>query len=165
MALTFEEVKTAIREMNIHPWQLYDLDDIKNDRVFSKAFTELESLRTQNEKLKKDNEDIQTKSKEAVRQLDVSNAKKQLDAVMEGLTDKQKTFITKRFNPETQEDLSEDGLKKFVENAKKDFAETARLFGAGEGTGDKGKGGESEETSSENMEDEALKLMGVKPNG
>lgn len=165
MALTFEEVKSAIRDMNIHPWQLYDLDDIKNDRVFSKAFTELESLRNENEKLKKDNEEIQTKSKEAVRQLDITNAKKQLDAVMEGLTDKQKTFITKRFNPDSQEDLTEDGLKKFVENAKKEFAETARLFGAEGETGGKPKSGESEETSSEDMEEEALKLMGVKPNG
>jgi hypothetical protein len=168
MALTFEEVKKAIREMNIHPWQLYDIDDIKNDRIFSKTFTENESLRNENETLKKKSTEIETKSKEAIRQLDVTKATKQLDALMEDLTDKQKKYITKRFNPETMSDLTEDGLKKFVENSKKEFAETARLFGAdaaeesGEGKDKKKIGGGEEDDSSKSMEDKALEIMGVK---
>lgn len=164
MALTFEEVKEAVRSMNIHPWQLYSIDDIKNDRIFSKSFTELESLRNENVTLKKEKGEIEEKSKEAIRQADVVKAKSQLDTHMEDLTDKQKKFITKRFDPTTMEDLSENGLKKFVEDSKKEFAETAKLFGDQE-TVVKDSGSGEEETSSGSMEEEALKTLGVKPNG
>ena len=163
MALTFEEVKEAVRSMNIHPWQLYSIDDIKNDRIFSKSFTELESLRNENVTLKKEKGEIEEKSKDAIRQADIVKAKSQLDTHMEDLTDKQKKFIVKRFDPESLEDLSEDGLKKFVEDSKKEFAETAKLFGDQETK--VSDGGTSEESSSGNMEEEALKTLGVKPNG
>lgn len=165
MALTFEEVKKAVREMNIHPWQLFELDDIKNDRVFSKTFTEIESLRNENTQLKKDKEEVETKSKDAIRQLDITQSKDKLNTFMEDLTDKQKSFITARFKPENLEDLTDDGIKKFVENTKKEFADTAKLFGEKATETTKSGAGESEETTEENMEDEALKIMGVKPNG
>jgi len=159
--MTFEEVKQAVRAMNIFPNQLYDVDDLKNDRVFSKVFTEVESLRTSNEKLKAENEDIQNKSKEAIRQLDVTKATKTLDAHLENLTDKQKEFIKKRFSPEKQEDLSEDGLKRFVEDSKKEFAETAKLFGASVTDTTEKKAESEEETSDDaaSMEAEALKIL------
>lgn len=166
MALTFEEVKKAVREMNIHPWQLFDLDDIKNDRIFSKTFTELESLRNENTTLKKEKDDIENKSKDAIRQLDVSKSKEKLNTFMEDLTDKQKKFITARFKPENLEDLTDDGIKKFVENTKKEFADTAKLFGEEAVTTTKsGEQTSEEDDASKSMEDKALELMGVKPNG
>lgn len=163
MALTFEEIKTAVRQMNIYPHQLFDMEDIKNDRTFSKVFTDGEILKIENEKLKKEKSEIETKSKEAIRQLDVSSAAAKLNTFMEDLTDKQKKFITKLFKPESIEKLDDDGIKEFVENAKKEFAETARLFGDTESikvTTEK-KTGEGEEDTSASMEDQALKELGV----
>jgi len=168
--MTFEEVRAAVREMNIYPHQLFDVDAIKNDRTFSKIFTENETLKVENEKLKKDSKEIEDKSKEAVRQLDITKGKEKLDSFMEDLTEKQKTFITGRFKPESLEKLDDDGIKEFVENAKKEFAETARLFGDKESgkvtTEKKSEEGEEEELDpSASMEDKALKELGVTKSG
>ena len=142
--------------------QLFSLDDIKNDREFGKLFTDNETLKTENEKLTKEKKEIGDKSAEAIRSLDVSNANKKLETFLVDLTDKQKSFITKRFNPENVENLTDEGLKEFVENTKKEFAETAKLFGAselGDTPGNKGDNGDKD--SSGTMEEQALKELEV----
>ncbi len=156
--VTFDEIKAAVRSMNIFPNQLYTVDDLKNDRVFSAVFTEAESLRNSNTKLKEQNAEIQKKSGEVVHELDVKNATALLDTHMKDLTEKQKTFITGRFDPKAIEKLDDDGIKAFIENAKKEFAETAKLFGI-EKIEIRPGGKEDEEPSS--MEDQALKELGV----
>lgn len=164
--MTFDEIKSGIREFNVYPWQLFTLEDIKNDRIYGKLFEDNDKLKAENEKLSKENKEVLDKSKEAIHKLDVSNAQGRLDGFMKDLTDKQKTFITKQFKPELLEKLDDDGLKEFIENSKKEFAETARLFGV-EKIEDltKKKGGEGEEGSSETMEEQALKELGVTENG
>ena len=161
--MTFEEVKVAIREMNIFPHQLFDMEEIKNDRTFSKIFTENETLKVNNDKLAKENKEILDKNKEAIRQVDISGAEAKLDTFMKDLTEKQKTFITKQFKPEAMEKLNDEGIKEFIENSKKEFAETAKLFGSGiEENFLKGKGNGNEESSSSGtMEEQALKELGV----
>jgi hypothetical protein len=160
--MNFEEVRKAVREMNIYPRQLFSLDDIKNDREFGKLFTDNETLKTENEKLTKEKKEIGDKSAEAIRSLDVSNANKKLETFLVDLTDKQKSFITKRFNPENVENLTDEGLKEFVENTKKEFAETAKLFGASESEDVPGdKGGNGDKDSSGTMEEQALKELEV----
>ncbi|MHA1302146.1 MAG: hypothetical protein ACTSPI_00390 [Candidatus Heimdallarchaeaceae archaeon] len=161
MALTFEEVRAAVRQMNIFPHQLYNIEEIKNDRTFSKIFTDNETLKIENEKLKKENADIQNKSKEAIRQLDITKATAKLETFMEDLTDKQKKFITKQFKPELLEKLDDDGIKEFIENSKKEFAETAKLFGAEVLTDTKKTSNESEEDEDKTMAEKALKELGV----
>lgn len=162
--MTFEEVKKAISDLNIHPWQIFTLDDLKNDRVFGKVFEENSTIKAENERLTSENEKIQKESKDAIRKSQVSDAGKTLDTMLaEGYTDKQKKFIKSRFNPESLEDLTEEGLKSFVDEQKKDFAETAKLFGVTEESSDKSGGDETATTGSpEELEEEALKLMGVK---
>jgi len=160
--ITFEEVKTAVREMNIAPHRLYEVEDIKDDKTFSKIITENETLKTENEKLKKESTDIETKSKEAIRKLDETKAKETLDTFMEDLTDKQKTFIAKEFKPELLEKLDDEGIKEFVENAKKEFTETAKLFGSTETITPKSKEtGNKEEDEDKTMADKALTELGV----
>lgn len=162
--MNFEEIKTAIREMNVFPWQLFTIDDFKNDRVFGKLFEDNSKLKAENEKLSKENKEVLDKSKEAIHKLDVSKSEVKLETFMEDLTDKQKTFIKKQFQPDKLEDLSDDGLKKFVEDSKKEFAETAKLFGSGieKNLPKGGEGGEGEESdTSGTMEEKALKELGV----
>lgn len=163
--VTFEEVKAAIREMNIHPWQLFTEDDIKNDRTFSKVFAELETLKIDNTELKKTNEKLESDSQESVRQLEIKNSDGKLKELMgEDLTDRQKKFITSKFTPDKIDDLSDDGLKKFIENTKKEYAETARLFGEEESSSNENNENnetKKKESSSDTVEEEAEKLMGV----
>jgi len=162
--MTFEEVKEAIRKMNIRPWQIYTLEDMKEDRVFGKVFEENSTFKSDNERLEKENKEVKTKSEEAVRNSDIMQSKGRLEKLLEeGFTDKQKAFIIKRFNPELEKDLTDEGLNKFVESEKKEFADTAKLFGIGEGEANKKKDekGNTEESESLTMEEEALKEMGV----
>ena len=160
--LTFEEVRAAVKSMNIYAWQLYSLEEMKNDKTYGKLFDDNDTLKAENERLKKESTEIETMNKEAVRQLDVTKAKEKLETHMEDLTDKQKKFIVGRFKPESLEKLDDDGIKEFVENSKKEFAETAKLFGTEVITDTKpGEKGSEEEEGDKTMTEKALKELGV----
>jgi hypothetical protein len=161
MEITFHDVQKAVKELNIFPHQLFDLEVMKSDKVFGKLFTQNEVLKEQVENLTKEKEEIETKGKEIARNLDVKNAREQLDTHLDGLTDKQKAFITKRFNPDSLKDLTDKGIKEFVDSAKKDFTETAKLFNVETDETTVNKGNETD-SASDSVEEEALKLMGVK---
>jgi len=158
--MTLEEIKTAVRTMNIHPWQLFSEEDIKKDREYGKVYTENAALKIEKEKHVKDMEGLKTKSEEAIKKTEISEASAHLDKLMkEGYTDKQKEFIKGRFAPATLDDLSEKNLGEYLEKEKKAFADTAKLFGVAEESGDdKDKKKISKELT---IEEEALKEMGV----
>jgi regulator of replication initiation timing len=162
MPISFQDVKKAVSEMNIRPRQLFSTDDLKDDREFGKVFEKNSTLQAENERLKKQSEDLEKSSKEAIRFNEISKAKNKIDTLMkEGFTDVQRKFIKGRFKPENLEGLSDDDLNKHLENEKKVFAETAKLFGSEvvdqTTKSNKGSSGESETT----LEDEALKIIGV----
>lgn len=166
--VTFEEVRKAIKDLNIHPWQVFSVEDMKNDRSFGKLFEDNARLSAENERLTKENSEISERSKEALRKSEVAEATKKLDTMLsEGFTDKQRTFIRKQFDPERVSDLTDEGLKSFVENGKKEYAETARLFGVAEdsskqnGGSDKSSSSAVGDSETADMEEEALKLIGV----
>ncbi len=159
--LTMDDVKRAIQELNIHPWQVFDLEQFKNDRNLGPVFVENAKLKADNEKLQKDNKEITDKSKEAIRKTEVVGAQEKLDGLMkEGYTDKQKQFIKIDFNPESVEDLTGEGLGKFLEGSKKRFAEQAKLFGVEE-LAKETKPGVEDESSREaaEMEDQAMAII------
>lgn len=159
--ITFEDVKKAVREMNIFPWQIYTKDDLIKDKVFGEVFTEKTTLLSENERLTKVNEDLEKNNKESIRRSQVMDANKKLETLMlEGFTDKQKQFIKDQFNPDTQQDLTDDGLSKFIEQGKKNFSKTAKLFGVAEES-DTDKGDKNKQTEELTTEEEALKLMGA----
>ncbi len=170
--VTFQEVQTFVKEHNVWPHQLYDESQLKGDREFGKLFESNDTLSTEVKKLK---EDLDTSKNETKKLSETQQAGVAVDRLKElfpkDLTDKQKTFITTKFKPELLDDLSDDNIKKYIEEGRKDFAETAKLFGVADGkqtgTGTKEgkstKDGKSEETEAgESTPDtEALKLIGV----
>lgn len=171
--VTFEEVKKAIKDMNIHPWQLFNEEDLKNDREFGKIFERVSKAESENERLTKELKESKEASQDAEKKALASSAKSRLDEKMgEGYTEKQKRYIKERFDPEQLQDLSDQGLDKFLESAREDFSKTAKLFGVSE-ENDKGtstkdnnenkkSGGTSEDDDpAENLMQEALKEMGV----
>ncbi len=109
--MTFEEIKKAISDMNIHPSQLFNEDDIKNDRELGKVFVENSALKIEKDKHEKDYKKLKTESEEAIKKTDISEASARLDKLMgEEYTDKQKEFIKSRFNPSVLDDLSDKKL-------------------------------------------------------
>ena len=162
--ITFEQVRAAVKSMNIFPHQLFDENDMLKDNQFSKLYDNEFKLTSENERLSKENTEIKDKNKEALRSVDVKNAQSQIkEFLKEGFTEKQSKFITDRFKPESMDDLTETGINKFIEGAKKDFADTAKFFGVAEKAGEGKKPGDPNQETEEagSMEDEALKLIGV----
>ena len=164
--ITFEQVKTVVRDLNIFPHQLFTLEDFKNDNLLKKIFEDNVTMKSENERLNKENKEIQDKNKEALRSVDVNRAQSKIKEILaEGHTDKQVKFILGRFKPETMEDLSDEGLNKFLENTKKEFAETAKLFGVADSQPTTSGASEKKDedlSTAESMEEEALKILGVK---
>jgi len=167
--ITFNEVKEAVREMNIRPRQLYTMDEIKDDREYGKQFETISTLTSENERLLKENEDIKTANQDTVKKSEIATANTRLDErLKEGFTDLQKSFIKNQFNPEKMEAVTDEALDTFVEDSKKDFAATAKLFSVPE---DKLKNDtktkeETEDGNSDGASDDELKTaleeMGVK---
>lgn len=132
---TFEEIKKAVRDMNIFPAQLYSEDDLKKDNQFSKLFNDLESSQKSlteketefNTKLEERDEKI----KQLEKDMALATSKDKLSkSFPEGLTDNQKTFIEKKFKPETMEDLTDENMEKFINDSLSEYKEYASLFGS-----------------------------------
>lgn len=153
--ITLDDIREGVKKLNVHPSQLYDTDMIKKDTEFADVFSNMDKLNKENEKLKKD---LETTKK----QTNVETAKSRMEPLLKDATDKQKTFILGRFNPENHNDLSDDGLKKYVDGAKKDFAEVSKLFG-----GEKSEQTEQTERNTQttdnddakSLEDQALDIV------
>lgn len=134
--VTFEEIKNAVKSMNIFPNQLFTMDDLKNDREFGKVFDQADSLDSKqkefDDKLKEKEEEI----KKLNRSISESNAHSRLEKIMptfetddKKLTDLQKIFIQKEFDPKNFDDLSDEKITEFVKSSLDKYPEYASIFG------------------------------------
>lgn len=134
ITMTFEDVKKAIRDMNIFPHQLYTEDDLKNDTSFSKIFDNVAKAAKEGMITKSEHDEIiSAKTKEIeklVKDVSLVTAHDKLKkSLPEGLTESQKTFIDKKFKPENMDELTDESIKTFVTDAIKEYSEYASLFG------------------------------------
>ena len=128
--VTFQEVQQAIKDMNIMPWQVFSLDDIKQDRNFGKVFEENEQLKKEKEGLEKDLEDTKSKLTESESKSLSTDAKDRFEKMIpEGTTDKQKEFLLKQFDSRKPEKLDDESLKGFLDTSIKDYSDFAKVFG------------------------------------
>jgi len=147
--VTFEEVRKAVKEMNIFPMQLFTIEEIKSDRKLAPIFEENEKLKLQVESGKRELEDVKKKSEESIKSSQKTTAKVRLKELLpEGLTKKQTDFIMESFDPETLQDLGDDGLKSYIGEAQKEFTRVAKLFNVDE-SGSSDGGERKDETSSD----------------
>ena len=153
--MTFEEVKQGIRELNIFPHQVFNMDDMKADRTFGKILEENTTLKTNNSSLQSELEKAQDQIKEVGKKSELVEAKDTFDSVLkgDGFTDKQRNFMSaKKKHLETLTDLSEEGVNKFIDSLKEEYATAAQIFGVTEdGVADsattQGEGGGKGDTS------------------
>lgn len=119
--INFDHIKRLKEDMNIHVWQIFNLEDLKTDREFGKFFTENEELKKQLEdketSFSAEKETLTNEVKKFKRQADMTSVKDRLKELLnqndEKLTDNLKKFVGDNFNDE-MEDLSDDSLKKFI---------------------------------------------------
>lgn len=135
--LTFSDIKKAVQDMNIWPNQLFTEDQIKKDNDFGKIFESNKSLSKQVETLTKEkgvSEETITKLEKQTLAIDAIDRMKKLIPI--GATDKQKSFIDKAFKPDNMDDLSDDNLKKFVDDSMNNYKEFASVFNDSENKDD-----------------------------
>lgn len=115
--MTVAEVLQGIKDLNIQPYQAFDLERIKNDPVLGKQIPDVEPLKTQlaekDEKIKaltESSKDLETKFAK-------NTAKERLDKLVndKNCTDEQKKFIAKQYDTFGAEDYTDDGLTSFVD--------------------------------------------------
>jgi hypothetical protein len=130
--LSFSELKTQIREMNVHPSQLYSFDELKKDKEYDREFKVFDELQ---ESLKKSEAKILTledEKKNLAKQTLQSTAKMRLQKIVSNpdlkLTEKQKKFVDVNFE-DGMEDLSDEALSKFVNKQLDVYKKSASLFG------------------------------------
>lgn len=127
--ISFHDIKQAVSDMNIFASQLYKEDDIKNDNGFKDMFNKMTDNLIPESEVEKKIKEKDNRIAELEKTVNVSQAPAMLKKVMpEGLTEKQKVFIEKKFNPEELEDLTEEGLKKFVDKSQKEYSDYAEIF-------------------------------------
>lgn len=158
--ITFEDVKKAIADMNIFPWQLFNEDEMRKDKVFGDVFSERDKLKNDLEQTKESLEKTKQDSAEAIKASQKATAKTRLKELMpEGLTDKQKQFISDNFDPDSLEDLEEEGLKNYVESSQKEYTRLAKMFGVTESSNnDNGNAKTSEGDSDDPIQNDPAAL-------
>lgn len=165
--VTFRDIQDFIKERNVFVHQLFTEQDLKNDREFGSLFETVAEKDKEIEALKKELEDTKTESAEVAKKAKVATAKDRFDTLIpDDLTAKQKAFITSRFKAEAIAVMSDDEVKKYIENERNEFAETAKLFGVTDNS-PAGKGTESQDEDTEDEgdsspEEAALKLVGAR---
>jgi len=134
--MTFEEIKQAVKSMNIFPNQLYTEDELKNDRVFGKIFDDAKSLSDKAKDYDAKIKEKDDKIKSLERDINETGAQKRLDDILKTfetedkkLTDLQKNFISKRFDPKSFEELTDDNIKEFVDTSLTEYSDYASMFG------------------------------------
>ena len=137
MALTLKEVNDYIVENNVHITQLpFDIEDIKADRNLGKIFDDLEkeneNLKQKNEIYEKEKEGFEKQIKEFQDKENLNLAKTRFEGLIKELKDEEKIFIEKKFDLDKPEDLSEAGLKKFIESKQNEFKIIEPLFKKGD---------------------------------
>jgi hypothetical protein len=131
--MTFEDVKKAVVDLNIHPSQLFSLEKVKTDYNFSKEFdrveNEVKELKKQTELLTKEKTEKETQLSGLIREKQTATVKTRLSELSKELrlTDKERIFVEKMFKDSV--DPTDDGLKKFIDEQRGIFKEVASLAG------------------------------------
>lgn len=121
----FNELTAELKRRHTLPSQIYSIDEIKKDKEFNNVFDELGTLKTNLQAKETELEKFKADNTKLNRSIQLQNAKGKLSELYKtsNLTDKMKKFIDNIYekNKEKIDDLTDDGLKKFVDNQKEIF--------------------------------------------
>ena len=142
-----KNIRQQIIELNIQPHQLYKFHDFRHDIEKGKTYEdgkylkdlfddvkeqekELAEVRSQLKDALKTKQEFEENNKNLLKQTQMVDAKQRLTNLISqnNLTDKQKEFITSRFKDNSLDDLSDDGLKKFVDSEVTTYKELAKYY-------------------------------------
>jgi hypothetical protein len=126
----FAMIKQLVADKSIYPWQLSDLfpiEEIKKDKEFGKIFKEIEDFKLSKEEQEKKFKELEDEKKKLERAVEGNKAKDLLSDLMKEkkFTDNMSEKISKRYDKikDNLQDLSKEGLSKFLDDEKEIFLE------------------------------------------
>jgi hypothetical protein len=157
--ITFDQIKQLVGERTIRPWQLFSENDMLDDRVFGKKLAEYDTMKAELDRIKEDikkkDADIATLNKKA----QLADIDTRIESILKEkqFTDKQLNYIKGVFqkNKENLDDLSTEGLTKFIDQQQSNYKEVMKYAGLEDDNLDNQppKGSDSEDfTKAENNE-------------
>jgi hypothetical protein len=128
--MTFEDVKKAVKDLNIFPRQIFSAEDLKNDFSVRDMIKSVEDKLTEEKnariELEKVNKNLSRSSQLLTAKDRITNFLKELK-----LTEKQSAFITDSFTDKI-DDLTDEGLKKFIGDKIETFKAVAKYVNPAE---------------------------------
>jgi len=115
-------IKGLIHDFGVFPRHIFTENDLREDHEFKTVFEKMETYEAENKKLKEAIEAKDGEIKKNERAILISDAKTRLTNIIkeQTLPDNQAKFIGEQFN-EDLEDITDDGLKQFIEGQKEIF--------------------------------------------
>lgn len=112
-------IKGMINDFGIHPRHIFTIEQLREDHDFGLHFKEKDTLAKETDKLKKEIETLKGDNKKLERNVLIKDAKIRLNNIAKEmqLPETHIKFVEDQFTEE-QEDLTDDGLKQFVESQK-----------------------------------------------
>lgn len=138
---SFNDLKPYIKKFNVHPHQIFSLDEIKSDKEFGSVFSENEDLKKQIKDKDEKIDGLEKTKNDLDKQVLLSTAKTRLNNLMTKgdivYTDLQKNRIDKYFEKykDKVEDLTDEGLGKFIKTALEDIKFHSEILGVDSDSG------------------------------
>lgn len=142
--MTFKEVQQAIKDLNIYPSHIFNEDDLKNDRKFGSMFDKITSLETKNNTLESEMKNMNDEFSKLKRNDNLNTAKTRINKYMKekALPENIQLFIEKSFEEDKEnfDDLSDDGLTKYIDKETKIYQRVMKNLGEEDVTLNNGDG-------------------------
>jgi hypothetical protein len=131
ISTNFNWLKQAMVDKKIYPSQLgFTEQDLRSDFAYKEMFSKMDNqsstLKTLEDQLKMEKEERIKDQKESLKATAKDRMKK---FIPEGFTEKQKTWLNNVFDADKIEDLSDNGLKAYVEASPTEYKKQAKAFG------------------------------------
>lgn len=129
----FHQLVDAVKKFNVHPSQLFSLNDLKKDHEYAEFFQSVKETENKLNELKSKHETLEEDYKKINKEVELSTAQKRLETLITTgelkLTDNQTKFIKNSFDKNKDKiDISDDGLQGYISAQLDNYKEIVGLI-------------------------------------
>jgi len=124
--MTFQELKQEIKNMNIHPSQVYTLGEIQEDRAFSGAFDEIKMLKESNQLLEANIQTLTNEKSTLEKEQRKAGIQPRFNETIKTLPKNVKIYIERQFGKADFNEYSDEELKGFIDTQTAEYQELVK---------------------------------------
>lgn len=128
--LTFEQIKQAVKDLNIFPSQLFSIDIIQQDNGFNTFFDETKRIKDRSAELETQVETLGNKNKSLTMENEKISFKPRFNKIVEEkkLTPTLKTFLQNKFEKASFEEFTTEKIDQFITEQSGEYTEMVTLI-------------------------------------